>query len=88
MARLRRASPVAKGAAHGGSTLRFVVTFFALLAFSLQSYVTQTHIHIAPDKTVSYGGKSARNVCPTGSRRTATRPTVRSARKSCTAASS
>ena len=33
----------------GNSALRLLVTFFALFAFSLQTYIGQTHIHLAPD---------------------------------------
>lgn len=57
MARLRKVSP--KAMRDTGSALRFVVTFFALLAFSLQSYVTQTHIHLAPDRFASYGAEKS-----------------------------
>ena len=33
----------------GNSALRLLITFFALFAFSLQTYIGQTHIHLAPD---------------------------------------
>ena len=51
------ASGLRRKAASGGANLRFIVTFFALLAFSLQSYVTQTHIHLAPDRLIFDSGK-------------------------------
>ena len=34
--------------------MRLFVAMFVLLAFGLQSYVTQTHIHIAPDSFAPY----------------------------------
>jgi hypothetical protein len=37
------------------SAQRLFVTLFALLAFSLQCYITQTHIHLAPDTVFSDG---------------------------------
>ena len=45
LARSRHASK----ALRGNSALRLLVTFFALFAFSLQTYIGQTHIHLAPD---------------------------------------
>ena len=34
--------------------LRTVVTLFVMLAFGLQSYIAQTHIHLKPDTFSSY----------------------------------
>ena len=43
-ARLRRLS-------NGSTRLRLLVTLFALFAFCLQTYISQTHIHLAPDRS-------------------------------------
>jgi hypothetical protein len=36
------------------SAVRLLVIYITLLAFGLQSYVTQTHIHLAPDSFASF----------------------------------
>lgn len=41
-----------------GATLRLLVTLCVMLAFGLQSYITQTHIHLAPDSFASASGIS------------------------------
>lgn len=56
MTRTQCAPSRAKRGTRAASAIQFVVTVFALLAFSLQSYVTQTHIHLAPDGVASYSG--------------------------------
>jgi hypothetical protein len=48
---LARSRQIAKAPS---STFRLLVTAFALLTFALQSYVTQTHIHLAPGSFASY----------------------------------
>jgi hypothetical protein len=35
------------------SAIRLLITFVVMLAFGLQSYITQTHIHLAPDSFAS-----------------------------------
>lgn len=55
MAHSHKAMPRAQQS--GVSALRFVVVCLALLTFTLQSYVTQTHIHVAADSIVSTTGK-------------------------------
>ena len=34
--------------------MRQLVVYIALMAFGLQSYITQTHIHLAPDSFASF----------------------------------
>jgi len=59
--RLRRTSSgVARGIG-SGSAARLVVTLFALLAFTLQGYVTQTHIHLAPPSQKSTSSDTQKN---------------------------
>jgi len=45
-----------------GFAFRIVVTFVALFAFTLQSYITQTHIHIEGES--AFGFVTAKNVAP------------------------
>ena len=45
MARPARTTSRVRGCAPRGHGARLAITFFALLAFTLQTYVTQTHIH-------------------------------------------
>jgi len=54
LARSRSASKAIRGY-RKDSALRLLVTFFALFAFSLQTYIGQIHIHLAPD-TFAAGG--------------------------------
>ena len=49
MARSRNASSKARSAHPPRDATRFLITFIAVLAFAFQSYVTQTHIHGAPE---------------------------------------
>lgn len=49
---LARSRQIAR--APSSSTFRLLVTAFALLTFALQSYVAQTHIHLAPGSFASY----------------------------------
>jgi hypothetical protein len=51
------------------SASRIVVTFVALIAFILQSYVTQTHIHIEGES--AFGFATARTVAPDTASKTA-----------------
>jgi hypothetical protein len=55
LARSRSASKAVRGY-RKDSALRLLVTFFALFAFSLQTYIGQTHIHLAPDSLAAIGG--------------------------------
>jgi hypothetical protein len=61
---MRRAFTKAKIRPPRETALRLVVSLFVMLAFSVQSYVTQTHIHLAPDgsslysKLISESGKN------------------------------
>lgn len=50
----RNASPKAGTAARRGSAGNLFIALLALLTFSLQSYVTQTHIHLAANRFASY----------------------------------
>jgi len=45
VARPTRTTSRVRGRAPRGHGARLAITFFALLAFTLQTYVTQTHIH-------------------------------------------
>ena len=36
------------------TTARVIISMLAMLAFGLQSYITQTHIHLKPDTFTSY----------------------------------
>ena len=45
MARPARTTSRVRGRAPRNNGARLAITFFALLAFTLQTYVTQTHIH-------------------------------------------
>jgi hypothetical protein len=54
LARSRSASKSVRGY-RKDSALRLLVTFFALFAFSLQTYIGQTHIHLAPDSLAAIG---------------------------------
>jgi hypothetical protein len=38
--------------------MRMLIVYITLLAFGLQSYITQTHIHLAPDSFASASGIS------------------------------
>jgi hypothetical protein len=55
LARSRSASKAVRGDRRD-SALRLLVTFFALFAFSLQTYIGQTHIHLAPDSLAAVAG--------------------------------
>lgn len=55
MTRSHNASSKAVRGAHRASATRLLVSFVVLLAFSLQSYATQTHIHLAHLSNVGAG---------------------------------
>ncbi len=59
MTRSRNASSKTGSLRPPVSAARLLVTFVAFLALALQGYVTQTHIHLAPDFAVGAGKAAA-----------------------------
>lgn len=51
---MRRSKSRSKTLPRRETALRLAISLFVMLAFGLQSYITQTHIHLAPDSTASY----------------------------------
>lgn len=58
MPALRKISSIARARRGEQSRLRLAITFLALFAFSVQSYITQTHIHLAPQQISGVAGDS------------------------------
>lgn len=51
---MRRRFTKAKALPVRETALRMVISLFVMLAFGLQSYIAQTHIHLQPDTFSSY----------------------------------
>ncbi|HTT98376.1 MAG TPA: hypothetical protein VMF58_10025 [Rhizomicrobium sp.] len=51
---MRRGKSSTKALPKRNSALRLAISLFVMLAFGLQSYITQTHIHLKPDTFSSY----------------------------------
>ncbi len=58
-----------RGVNIGGRTrARFIIALFALFAFTLQTYVVQTHVHIPGAETALTGNASTGHKAPAGDR--------------------